>query len=168
MARMARLTSKYWEGSCESNRHEQRNGMTNNAVIESKGTGIHWMPLIFIAILFIQPLLVLIDIIAKSEAFDFAPRSLIVMEIIVRMAIGIWASKVAVQMFQRRPGCLSKLKSLLTVSLLYVVLDFCIAMEATDDRTMGPSLIRYMIGLLICWAYFRRSQVVYRIYGTNL
>ena len=150
--------------------------MTDSVVTppSNGGSGIHWMPLIFIALLFTWPLIELIALYsweANHAMFFYSPSDsrLMGLDNTVTLAISFWASWVGVQMFRKREGCLRKLKAVLVASFVLQCLKLILAASLVGvDEALTPRTVRFLLAVAICFVYFRRSKVVAQLYGTNI
>ena len=90
------------------------------------------------------------------------------LEMLSKVVLAVWGSVVAVQLFKKKPHCLSKLRWLLKVSFWYLAIDLVVAMVLFHADIEVTSVLRSLAFLLPCYFYFKVSGTVRAIYGANL
>jgi hypothetical protein len=129
------------------------------------------VPLIFIAILFIRPpsqveLFAIYSWEVDHTRYLYSPLNsrLMGLDNTAILTVSIWGPWVAVQIFYKREGCLRKLESVLIANFTLQCLELLTAISMTDS----DDALRALVGLTVCFLYFRKSKVVAQIFGMNL
>jgi hypothetical protein len=134
-------------------------------------SGTPWVLLIFLGILFIRPLILVIQLqilgdLPRQVSND--GRVVYGLEMLANGVLAVWGSVVAVQTFKKQPHCLAILRRFLKVNFWFLALDLFAAVGFLGAEIGIASLIRSLAFLLPCYLYFKASKTVCGVYGTNL